>query len=388
MAVGAGGNLPHLVVSGAPFERARQYGALAADRIRLSIENYKQVFHRHAGLDWAGAVDRAQRYEKPIAEFFPQAIEEMKGIAAGAGLPYAEILALNSRSELMFAGGDTAMVPDPGECSSFALLPESTASGHTLIGQNWDWLEFSRDTMVLLEVHRDDGPNYLTVVEAGLLAKTGVNAVGIGLCTNTLVSTVDRGEAGVPYHIVLRKLLDSMSINDAAQTIYTPHRSLSANYLVAASCGLAFDAETLPGGGEAVRVMMPDDDLLVHANHFVDPDFAKVDARVRISPSTLFRADVLRRLLRRHGRGVTIEHAMEALRDERNYPAGVNAHPDPERHPMERWCTVASVIMDLDAGEIHIADGAPSERAYRRYDFNALLRDPPANAPETLVAAT
>jgi hypothetical protein len=36
-------------------------------------------------------------------------------------------------------------------------------------------------TLVVLEVRQPDGPNFVTVVEAGLLAKTGMNAAGLGL---------------------------------------------------------------------------------------------------------------------------------------------------------------------------------------------------------------
>ena len=35
---------------------------------------------------------------------------------------------------------------------------------------------------------QDDGPDFVTVVEAGLLAKTGMNSSGIGLATNALVT--------------------------------------------------------------------------------------------------------------------------------------------------------------------------------------------------------
>ena len=49
------------------------------------------------------------------------------------------------------------------------------------------------------EVRRKDGPDYATVVEAGMVAKIGFNAAGLGLCTNTLVSARDAGRRGVPY---------------------------------------------------------------------------------------------------------------------------------------------------------------------------------------------
>ena len=38
---------------------------------------------------------------------------------------------------------------------------------------------FSADTVVLLESTPDDGPSFMTVVEAGLLAKFGMNSAGL-----------------------------------------------------------------------------------------------------------------------------------------------------------------------------------------------------------------
>ena len=48
---------------------------------------------------------------------------------------------------------------------------EELASGGRIELQNF----------LVLEVQRDDGPDFVTVVEAGLLAKTGFNSSGIGL---------------------------------------------------------------------------------------------------------------------------------------------------------------------------------------------------------------
>jgi hypothetical protein len=75
-----------------------------------------------------------------------------------------------------------------------AVLPGASENGHTLLGQNWDWLIHAWETTVVLESEQDQGPNFVTVVEAGLLAKTGMNAAGLGLVTNTLVSDRDIGE--------------------------------------------------------------------------------------------------------------------------------------------------------------------------------------------------
>src|SRR6266446_10660130 len=70
------------------------------------------------------------------------------------------------------------------------------------------WLLHAAQTLVVLEARPDDGPDFVTVVEAGLLAKAGLNAAGLGLVTNALVTDADVGEPGLPYHVLLRAILD------------------------------------------------------------------------------------------------------------------------------------------------------------------------------------
>ena len=77
-------------------------------------------------------------------------------------------------------------------------------------------------------MQKEDGPDFVTVVEAGLLAKTGFNSSGIGLVTNTLVCDADAGKLAVPYHVVLRAILDCETLSDALAAL---QRSPSYNFV-------------------------------------------------------------------------------------------------------------------------------------------------------------
>jgi isopenicillin-N N-acyltransferase-like protein len=242
---------PHVRVQGKPRERGRQYGEQARERIGLSIAAYRDVFRHYAGWSWSKVTREARRYEEPIAAYGAVYLEELRGIAEGAGVPFDDVLAINTRTEVMFAArardAARASARARGECSAFCVLPEASADAHTLIGQNWDWLLHCGDTTVVLEVQRDDGPDFVTVVEAGLLAKTGFNSSGIGLVTNTLVSDADAGKPGLPYHVALRAILDCEVLSDALAALQRSPRSSSANYLVAHRDGIAVSVEAAPG---------------------------------------------------------------------------------------------------------------------------------------------
>src|SRR5215472_3131975 len=208
---------PHVRVAGAAEQRGRQYGEQARDRVHRSVSAYREVFASMAGWDWETVRGEAARYEAPIASFGPGYLAEMRGIAHGAGLDFLDVLAINVRTEVMFAAKarQAAAAAGPGECSAFAVVPAPGRTGPTLVGQNWDWLPHAADTVVVLEARQDDAPDFVTVVEAGLLAKTGMNSSGLGLVTNALVTSADTGSPGLPYHVMLRSILDCETVSDA-----------------------------------------------------------------------------------------------------------------------------------------------------------------------------
>ena len=176
----AGVEMPRVSLSGPPRQRGRQYGEQARARVRRSMVAYQQVFAHYAGWSWAKVVKQAGRYARAIEDFAPTAIEEMRGIAEGAGVTFGDVLALNVRSEVMFAsagqGKGKLSTVLANECSSFAVLPEASLHGHTLIGQNWDWLLHARDTVCRQRASRRRPRLCGCRSKAGLLAKTGVNS--------------------------------------------------------------------------------------------------------------------------------------------------------------------------------------------------------------------
>ena len=369
---------PHVRVEGGPRERGRQYGEQARERVALSVEAYREVFAHYAGWDWDKVTEEARRFEPAVAAYDERYLEEMRGIAEGAGLPFEAVLALNVRTEVMFAAKarQAAAAARPHECSSFAVLPEASADGHTLVGQNWDWLLHCFDTVVVLEARQDEGPDFVTVVEAGLLAKTGMSSSGIGLATNALVTDHDVGRPGVPYHVVLRAILDAETISDALVAIQRAPRSSSANYLVAHEDGVAVDVEGAPGDFSRRFLLFPVDGMLVHTNHFLSPAFDLKDVSLWAMPDSPFRLERVRTAVTAGYGHHSAETFQQLLADHVNYPSGVCCHPDTRLRPWDQGTTVASVIMDLDARRLWLADGHPCTTPYRELDYSGFLSKP------------
>jgi isopenicillin-N N-acyltransferase-like protein len=355
---------PQISVSGSAYGRGHAYGQQARDRVLRSIAAYAETFEYFAGWDWQRSRAEARRYLPAIDDFAPSQVDELRGIADGAGVELDDVLAVNVRTEIMYAARvrSAMALRAPEECSTFA----SGATGrHLLVGQNWDWAPFAADTLAVLRAEPDDGPSYVTVVEAGLLAKLGVNSAGLALMTNALGSSEDVGDVGVPYHSLLRAMLDCGSVDEALKRLDGSVRASSANYLLADESGAVVDVEARPGDGSRWHRLDRDDrGVLLHTNHFVAPEFDAIDYKYLVVSTTDDRLERLGQMVDDStdlGELATFE---AALTDHANAPASVCRHTDHSLPGPEQSMTVASALVDLTDRRLFVAEGPPCEHPF------------------------
>jgi isopenicillin-N N-acyltransferase-like protein len=342
-------------VEGAPRERGRQVGEETADLIRFNLDNYWRLFHDLAGLDRSSVIEHASSFLEAIRTYAPHLLEEMRGIAEGAGATLVEIVALNYRTEFL----SEAKVPLRNECTAVFAGPEATADGHTLLAQNWDWAEILRGGMILLQITQPGRPTILTLTEAGMVGKIGFNSAGIGVCTNFLLHECRRH--GVPFHLILREALNATRLGVAVAAVYRQQRADSGNFLLAHADGEAINLEATP---LTVAFQHPVRGLLIHTNHFLAPRLQQGDHGILESDNTLLRYGRARRLLKAETGRITVDTLKQVFQDHFNYPRAICRHSDPELPEAERNVTLASIIIDLTVGKAHVACGEPCVSPY------------------------
>lgn len=345
---------PLVKISGDPYKAGGDYGKQAGDRIRQSITSYKAIFNRHGTVDWTTAKKTALRYRSVIKTANPSALDEIRGIADGAGLAFEDVLALNLRSEFSF-------VQPPG-CTSVAVTGDATSDGHTYIGQNFDWKPSLRDSCIVLHVSRDDRPTIMMFLEAGLIANLGLNSHGIGLCHNALVT--EKRSIGVPTIVLRRTLLHSVSFGEAIATILRARRTCAVNYMIAHEHGEVIDLEAAVGD---LGCLYPENGILTHSNHIVS-GIRVNDLGPNAFPDTLFRFKRAHNLLARKRGSIGVADLKEVLSDHFNYPSSICRHMpenvEDEYERAEYMESLASVIMDLTAKKMYVSSGPPCESPY------------------------
>ncbi len=314
----------------------------------------------------------AGAFAEPIDAYDVQLLPELEGIAEGAAVDAEDILALNVRTEVMFGLDARAAATAVKECTAICALPAVTTDGHVLHAQNWDWKRPALESCVLLVCAPHDRSAFITLVEAGLLAKCGMNAAGLSLTANALTSSLDRGHPGVPFHAILRRILTSATLEEAIDAVTRPRRASSADHLIASRDGRSADIEVAPGGPENVHMI--EGPTLVHTNHFLwaerpFKDLGRLGGTESLDRRRRAEAAIAERPL-------DLDAIKAGLRDHEHRPNSVCSHPDPSVDPVADYVTIASVVMDLTQAQIHLTRGNPCEAPYEVIDVGALLRAP------------
>jgi len=349
---------PVIEISGSAFERGRMHGERARSRVESSLRNYADLFSFH-GLAWDEVQRRGTAYREVIGNFDATLLEEIEGIAEGAGRRVEEVLALNARTEILPA--EFLAKTLGGECTAIAVSPGASTTGGTLLGQNWDWIGVQRQSLVVLRIGGGAEPDCITLTEAGMLAKIGMNAAGFGICLNILSSIFDGSKPGVPVHVVLRALLKRTSVQDAIDFACRIAYAGSSNVLCADRSGASAGLEASPKG---LRVIQGDGATLCHTNHFLDPEARAWQSDLQDILATEPRLQCAQRHAasrHQHGPG----DLKRLLRDETDGLLSICRRPDAALPAQARFETVASVIMELGPGVMHVAPNVPSLAEYR-----------------------
>lgn len=363
--------LPFVSVSGSPYERGKQYGSAVKERVRLSAKLYGAGFAK-LGYDKGKTAKLIADFSREIAEYGEHYLAEMQGIADGAGLPIDDIIIINARTEIIFKakqemghGLDHSTLDDG--CSGAVIMPERSANGNLIQAQNWDWRMECLDTGIILRVQQDDGPDFITFVEAGGLARCGMNSAGISLTGNFIACDRDHKQSGVPIVLIRRNVLEQTHYALAMKALHSTPKACSSNMIVSTAEGFGIDFECAPD--EAFPIY-PEDGLIVHANHWVSPvALSKLkDTGLPMVPESFYRDWRIRKLLNDAGRKLTMKDMKRAFADTFGSPYSV-CRPLVEGNDIAT--TVVTVVMEPGAGIMDVAVRPAEDPTFTRYSFTA-----------------
>ncbi|HEX7899758.1 MAG TPA: C45 family peptidase [Planctomycetota bacterium] len=288
------------VIEGTPRERGRKYGSTFKDEIQLFLD--REIYA--AFTKKAPTREEVLRYgaacAKAIRAYSPEIIEEMEGMAEGAGLSLEALTVSNLHEELYHKG----VLPQTPHCTAIAAGPPETTDGHTYVGQTWDWMPSVYGMSRMLHWKRTEGPSVLSYAYPGLWAGAGLNSAGIGHAWTSAGFGLGAGPAiGIPSYVLIAQLLYQKTLKDVVEEARRAGHAGWFTFVMANGEGNLLNLEGKPGAlavewgrGTMVRVGYGSKELSTSLHGRVK----SVNGRLAASKGKVDR-DVLGRCFADHG---------------------------------------------------------------------------------------
>ncbi|HLH75053.1 MAG TPA: C45 family peptidase [Chloroflexota bacterium] len=286
-----------VVVTGSPREQGRLHGEHAREAILTNLGVMRRWLD---GLSQRGRTYAVERVlgesEAFIGRVAPEVLDEVAGIAEGAGLPYRDVLALNV--PLYIVG-----IHLPFDCSQIYLGPPATKNGEVLLAKTRDLS--GRLEHVVLHRRYVSGRELVEVNAAGSVTwpGSGCNSDGVAYATSGVWSkrtVVDIGQAPkgwllINCHVLLR---ESRSLNEFAQRLREQPRLTGLNIVAGdRENGAAFEATA-----DDLWRHDAEAGVVVRTNHYLTPEIIPLAPTSSEHPSSHHRcAMATKRIAAEHG---------------------------------------------------------------------------------------
>ncbi|MDZ4687289.1 MAG: C45 family autoproteolytic acyltransferase/hydrolase, partial [Planctomycetaceae bacterium] len=347
-------------ITGTPYEMGYQHGQHQGPQIRTILERYASML----GPRLQNMPELDQALARPTMYFGEQEVEELHGIADGAGLPAAAVIAHN-----------LGMYPDyvPG-CTQFAFTRRSNGPFGLVHAVNEDSplsLTLPDCLSRIVQVRRPAGgiPHVTFSVSGQTGGLNGINAAGLAVTSTLLLDCPRRPETayGKVHPVIVKRLLqEAETIDDALRILKTLDRAGAWSLCFSHQptdrlCYVEYD-------GGKLEVLDNPETVLTTNHCLLQRSVAEIPEHSK------HRLARLQQLLQDGEQdGVPLDLAQQTLRDRFDLGRGRQT-PHATMNTIRRVDNQISVVMRPDAGEIYVTPGPRSGAIIDSY-FRLVLKD-------------
>jgi isopenicillin-N N-acyltransferase like protein len=338
--------------TGTPYERGAAIGEAFADAVAHSVAFNRRFLASH-GLDRDGLEAVLSLYLAAASDAMPHLVEQIRGMADGAGQPFLDLFHANAFEEVYGVVELGTPTSAPLErCTDVVLR----SPGSTLLGHNEQWYAGDDGAVgVVLDVP-DDGPALLAPVVAGTLPLIGVNEHGAAFGTMSLSATDER--SGIPRTLVAREVLEARDRDDAFARAGRAGRAGGYSYLCA-----------FPGGDacviESTATTAAQLDVVHHTNHALDPAVAAAAC----TPSAGSRSRLARARVLAASTPPTLAGMAGLLADHGAEGQDICVHPDPAEGD-DGSTILFAMVCEPETRSLWLTSGHPCTSPFERFGFD------------------
>ena len=346
---------PFIKVAGSPYEMGYQHGQACDDRIKRFVELIIKSASDGKTVTRQDVLNRTKVFQPLFEEYCPRLVDEVHGLADGAGIAFEEALLLQIRGEINNARDS--------ECTAYVILGEGTASSEIIIGQNSDMTPVMEELGIVLHLAPEKGAKIVMWTFGGHLGYHGMNSAGVAHFANALAGGPG-WRLGLPHYPVKRHILEQTTVAECLQLLDNTQVCSSGNYVLTGGCRTIIDVEltsegyaTLDDSGEG---------FIVHTNHFLSPRFATSETNALSTPDSFKRLQRLRALIKSEYGSINSEMVKRFLSDHENPPISICRHVNEQNQDSK---TVASLIAEPESGKFHVCVVNPCENEFNTYEI-------------------
>ena len=293
---------------------------------RLRVANAIRQAKQYGGRDVTETMllEVARACVEPTRLYHPAGWEELEGIARGADMEPAQILAMNGLTDMRDILSWHGELEAFGGCTSVIVGADASTKGG-LCGQTWDLATDNMPFVLVVRRTPDSGPRTRSLTTVGCLSLIGLNEAGIAVGT-TNIRTLDP-RAGVTYLSIIHKALHASTLDAATEAVVSAQRAGAHYYYVMDG---ASNAVAIECSAQHAEVTEAAQGIYVHTNHCLIPAHKEIEADTPAASS--------------HARQTRLETLMSARAGD----------------------------LDLDAVAQAFGDRENGENAISRVDFNGI----------------
>jgi hypothetical protein len=333
--------LPVVRVAGTHREVGAQVGRASAEAVA-----------RIAAAMTPAQVDAARAYREVTERELPWLVEELDGVAEGAGADRLAVFAAGI--EELDTGGE-----GDGACSDLVARPPASTDGHLWVAHNNDLSPEVEPDIVATE-WRVPGDPVVFTIGIGPWISVGFNSAGLALTGNEVSPNDNR--IGIPRLLHVRDILRRRTLDEAVEAALSPHRASSYNTILSHRDGGVVNVEGSATDAELIRP--GPDGTLAHTNHYVSARMLPYEGDPEYAAGSAVR---YRRALEWLAPGQITEHVLRrALQDHTGAPHSLCRHPEHgAKSKTVFWC-----LADVTEGTVTYGRGNPCDSHDQRYAFD------------------
>ncbi len=367
--------IPVLILKGSPAERGQTHGEALKDEILELITRWKRQI-KDAGIDPDAFIDQflqETNFMAAIKRWTPGLLEEVRGIAQGAGVDFETIFALQLFDEEWHRRNEKLWLLEQqnNHCSALGVFGQGDSA--PLLAQNMDLPGHYDGGQVLLHIKDPESSvEAFVFTAAGIIALNGVNSHGVGICCNTLPQ-LNHAPHGLPVAFIVRGVLAQPTHQDAVAFINGIKHASGQNYIVGGpqetvslECSSGQVCQYIPYPG-AKRVYHTNHTLVNDEHQMFHEYYAKLPPNGKqkidqLGANSFARFDLLENRLRGVSKVITVEE-IKSILSSHDGPVCVDRK---KGQGLTFGCTIAELSMPP---VLHLAPGPPCSTDFETYTF-------------------